>query len=65
MILAANLPLPKYLLAPEVAVLLQYFGDLHQQLIIDTFRTWAVGSTKCWPSRLRIFTWTVSRLFWC
>lgn len=41
MILAANLPLPKYLLAPEVAVLLQYFGDLHQQLIIDTF--WNVG----------------------
>lgn len=42
MVIAANLDLPRYLLAPEVAVLLSYLPDLHQRFLIDTL--WNTGA---------------------
>ncbi|WP_337049903.1 hypothetical protein [Serratia fonticola] len=42
MALAADLPLPHYLLAPEVAVLLSYLPDMRQRLLIDTL--WNTGA---------------------
>ncbi|CND13390.1 putative resolvase/recombinase [Yersinia intermedia] len=42
MALRANLGTPAYLLAPEVAVLLGYFADLHQRLLMETL--WNTGA---------------------
>ncbi|MFA3763126.1 tyrosine-type recombinase/integrase [Yersinia sp. 2466 StPb PI] len=42
MALRANLGTPAYLLAPEVAVLLGYFVDLHQRLLMETL--WNTGA---------------------
>jgi integrase len=41
MALQAGLDVPSYLLAPEIATLLRYLPDLHQQLLIDTL--WNTG----------------------
>jgi len=42
MALQAGLDVPSYLLAPEIATLLRYLPDLHQQLLIDTL--WNTGA---------------------
>ncbi|HDL6964538.1 TPA: tyrosine-type recombinase/integrase [Yersinia enterocolitica] len=42
MALRANLGTPAYLLAPEVSVLLGYFADLHQRLLMETL--WNTGA---------------------
>lgn len=42
MALHAGLDVPSYLLAPEIATLLRYLPDLHQQLLIDTL--WNTGA---------------------
>lgn len=42
MVMAADLDLPRYLLAPEVAALLAYVPDMHQRFLIDTL--WNTGA---------------------
>lgn len=42
MALAASLDVPRYLLAPEIAVLLDYLPDLRQRMLIETL--WNTGA---------------------
>ncbi|UCQ29590.1 tyrosine-type recombinase/integrase (plasmid) [Edwardsiella tarda] len=42
MVMAADLDLPRYLLAPEVAALLAYVPDLRQRFLLDTL--WNTGA---------------------
>jgi site-specific recombinase XerD len=42
MALAADLDVPRYLLAPEIAVLLDYLPDLRQRMLIETL--WNTGA---------------------
>lgn len=42
MAIAAGLDVPRYLLAPEIAVLLSYLPDIRQRTLIDTL--WNTGA---------------------
>lgn len=53
MAIAADLDVPRYLLAPEISVLLSYLPDLRQR--VKHCGTPARGSTKHWRLRRVIF----------